>query len=103
MIETIEQRIAEIEARAAKATAGVPELSVPIEQAEYNAEFFAHSREDVPWLVAELKRARGQNDRAFIALNWADRSQFVFDEDRAKFNELFGAACVEDDAAKEAT
>ena len=44
---------------------------------EPNAEFIAHAREDIPWLVAEVKRLRAQDNetrgRLTDALKQADR------------------------------
>lgn len=76
-----EQRLAEIEARAnAAAPAPWSEITVNSEQRKYiwaqgywlatmhdawfpmapNAEFIAHAREDVPALIAEVRRLRGE-------------------------------------------
>lgn len=87
----IDTRISEIEARAGQATGtkwcvmpSYDEDSVYIETANdggyfvagldadrpHDAEFIAHSREDIPWLISQLREQRSLCDRYREALEW---------------------------------
>jgi DNA repair exonuclease SbcCD ATPase subunit len=73
-----------------------------LEQLQANAQFIAHAREDIPYLVAEVQSLRAERDRLNKALlAWEDREAAVCPED-VGFEEVIKALEAERDTLLEA-